>query len=181
MATEAVNRMLAAHIGKFDGLFARLCVLWHCVERGSASSLPTVIEEETAERVGKFMHGFLLRHAFAFYAGTLNLSDDHDRLTAVAGHILAHKVEVMTNRDVQRGDRTMRGIERRSIVQIFEQLETLGWVEAAPGRRAPDPPRWIVNPVVHKRYADRAEQERKRRQSAHALIAELAIVETSVE
>lgn len=29
---EAVNKKLAAHIGKYDGLFARLCVIWHCIE-----------------------------------------------------------------------------------------------------------------------------------------------------
>jgi hypothetical protein len=179
MATEAINRKLAAHVGKLDGLFARLCIIWHCIEHVGKRAMPQVIGESTARRVSEFLHGFLLRHAFAFYAGTLGLSDDHDRLTAVAGYILAHKLEVMTNRDVQRGDRTMRGIERQSIARIFEQLEALGWVEAEPGQRATSPPRWIVNPLVHQRYAKRAEQERKRRQEAHALIAELATGGTS--
>jgi hypothetical protein len=174
MATENLNRKLAAHIGKFDGLFARLCVVWHCVEHAHQEALPKVIDEFIASRVAEFLHGFLLRHAFAFYAGTLGLSDDHDRITAVAGYILAHKRDVVTNRDVQRGDRAMRGIERQSIARIFEQLEALGWVEAEPGRRAIDPPRWKVNPVVHQRYAARAEQERKRRHEARAMIAELA-------
>jgi Protein of unknown function (DUF3987) len=32
MACEATNKKLAAHIGKYDGLFARLCLLWHCIE-----------------------------------------------------------------------------------------------------------------------------------------------------
>ena len=32
MAYEATNKKLAAHIGKYDGLFARLCLLWHCIE-----------------------------------------------------------------------------------------------------------------------------------------------------
>jgi hypothetical protein len=124
--------------------------------------------------VAEFLHGFLLRHAFAFYAGTLGLSDDHDRITAVAGYILAHKLNVITNRDVQRGDRTMRGLDRPSIARIFEQMEALGWVEAEPGRRATDPSRWKVNPEVHLRYAARAEQERRRRKEARAVIAELA-------
>ena len=29
---ESVNRKLASHIGKYDGLFARLCIVWHCIE-----------------------------------------------------------------------------------------------------------------------------------------------------
>jgi hypothetical protein len=29
---EGINPKLASHIGKYDGIFARLCVVWHCVE-----------------------------------------------------------------------------------------------------------------------------------------------------
>ena len=60
--------------------------------------------EDTAHRVAEFMHRFLLPHALAFYGGVLDLSDGHDRLAAVAGYILVHKLERLTNRDVQRGD-----------------------------------------------------------------------------
>jgi hypothetical protein len=38
-AAECVNRKLAAHLGKYDGLFARLCIVWHCVEHVHATSL----------------------------------------------------------------------------------------------------------------------------------------------
>ena len=34
MNLESINKKLAAHIGKYDGLFVRLCVIWHCIERG---------------------------------------------------------------------------------------------------------------------------------------------------
>ena len=64
----------------------------------------------------------------AFYAGVLGLSNDHDRLANVADYILAHKLERITNRDVQRGDRTMRNLTRRETEAIFEQLEAFGWV-----------------------------------------------------
>jgi hypothetical protein len=89
MAYEVVNKKLAAHIGKYDGLFARLCLLWQCVEsaeRGEPEMSPC-IEEETAQRVAEFLHRFLLPHALAFYTDIFGLSDDHDRLTAVAGYI----------------------------------------------------------------------------------------------
>jgi hypothetical protein len=32
MDYEIINRKLAAHVGKYDGIFARLCLLWHCIE-----------------------------------------------------------------------------------------------------------------------------------------------------
>jgi hypothetical protein len=104
---EGVNRKLAAHIGKYNGLFARLCVIWHCAE-SEPGKLSPIVTEKTAQRVGSFLHGFLLPHALAFYVGVLGLSNDHDRLTAVAGYILARKLGKITNRDVQHGDRTMR-------------------------------------------------------------------------
>jgi hypothetical protein len=170
MTLEGINPKLAAHIGKYDGLFARLCVLWHCVEHPLGLQVPTAIPEATARRVADFLHGFLLRHAFAFYAGTLGLTDDHDRLAELAGHILTHGLEVVTSRDVQRGVHNMRKLDGREVLRLFEQLEAFGWVERTPGKRPSDPPWWRVNPVVHQRFADRAQAEAVRRQKARAAL-----------
>jgi hypothetical protein len=161
---EALNRKLAAHIGKYDGIFARLCVIWHCVE--NAGDRLTVITEATARRAAGFLHSFFLPHAVAFYAGTLGLSNDHDRLTAVAGHILARNLDRITNRDVQRGDRTMRGLERREIEAVFDQLDALGWIDRVAGH-------WIVNPAVHAKFAERAETEKQRREQGRKTVADL--------
>lgn len=168
MALELTNKKVAAHIGKYDGLFARLCVLWHCIEGGGS-----VITEDTARRVATFMHHFLLPHAFAFYLGMLGLSNDHDRLTAVAGYILAHGLERVTNRDIQRGDRTMRGLSRHETENIFEQLDALGWLTRVPGPRAASPSHWIVNPDVHRLFAERAKREVTKRANTRDLIKEI--------
>ena len=126
--------------------------------------LPPVITEDTARRVAGFLHGFLLPHALAFYAGVLGLSNDHDRLADVAGYILARKLERITNRDVQRGGKSMRNLTRREIEAMFEQLDAFGWLTRIPGPRPSDPPHWIVNPAVHQKFAERAEAEKKRRE-----------------
>ncbi len=170
---EAISRKLAAHIGKYDGLFARLCVIWHCIENVDQQHLPSVIAEDTAQRVAKFLHKYLLPHAVAFYAGVLGLSDDHERLTAVAGFILARKLERITNRDVQHGDRTMRKLTKRDTENIFEQLDALGWIDRVSAPRPSDPPHWIVNPEVHRRFRERAEIEASRRAKARAIIKDL--------
>ena len=47
---ETINRKLASHIGKYNGIFARLCVVWHCVEHAKGT-LPATISEATARRV----------------------------------------------------------------------------------------------------------------------------------
>jgi hypothetical protein len=172
MKCESINKKLAEHIGKYNGVFARLCVIWHCVEH-AGEELPTLVSEQTAQKVSEFMHRFLLPHALAFYTGVLGLSDDHERLTAVAGYILARRLEWITNRDVQRGDRTMRKIDRWDIDSVFNQLDALGWLYRVSGTRPTDPPRWKVNPEVHLRFAERAEREAVRRQRDRDMIAEL--------
>ena len=150
MGLEVINRKLAAHIRKYDSFFTRLCVVFHCIEHVSANepsqqarmfasehphkypqlkNLPCTITAATAERAARFLHEFLLRHAAAFYARKfLDLSDDHDRLAAVAGYILAHKLERVTNRDVARGDRAMRKLKKKDTEEVFQQLGALGWL-----------------------------------------------------
>jgi hypothetical protein len=167
-----VSPSLAAHIGKYDGLFGRLCVIWHCIENIDQPYLPDVITVDTARRVAKFLHEYLLPHAIVFYTDILGLSDEHDRLTAVAGYILAHKLERVTNRDIAHGDRTMRGLTKRETENVFEQLDALGWVNRVPAPRPSDPPHWLVNPEVHTRFKARGEAEAKRRSAARAAILE---------
>jgi len=177
MQCADVNRKLAAHIGKYDGIFARLCLLWHCIahctERRSQGEPHSIIPVATAQKVANFLHGFLLPHARAFYFNVFGVSDDHPRLTAIAGYILAHRLEVVTNRDVQRGDRAMRRIDRQDIASLFHQLHALGWVNAIPNLPTRDATRWLVNPEVHRLFAARAAKEAARRQEARELLASL--------
>jgi hypothetical protein len=182
VAWQGVNKKLAAHVGKYDGLFARLCVIWHCVENDGAAELPRLVTADTAMRVKTFLHSFLLPHALSFYMGTLGLADAHDRLAAVAGYILARRLERIANRDVQRGDRTMRKLERKDIESVFEQLDAFGWLERLPAARPGNPPPfWIVNPAVHQKFADLAESEKARREEIRKLIADAAARGTTEE
>ena len=173
-AIERVNKKLAAHIGKFDGLFPRLCIIWHCIEHVTSrpgEELEEYISEETARRVSIFLSKFLMRHSMAFYSGILGLADDHSALQDVAGYILAHKAEFVTQRTLQRGSRGMRKLTREEGSRIFEQLEAFGWLEQANKRS--DAPRWDVNPKVHEIYEAQANEERERREDARLAILEL--------
>lgn len=171
MKLEVLNKKIAAHIGKLDGLFARLCVIWHCIENCDGD-IPRQISTATARRVADFLHRFLLPHALAFYSSVLALAEDHDRLAAVAGYILAHRLERVTNRDIARGDRTMRRLSRRETEEVFEQLEALGWLIRTSGPRPSDPPHWLVNPLCHQLFAERAEMETERRRELRETIRE---------
>jgi hypothetical protein len=172
MAFESVNKKLAAHIGKYNGLFARLCLLWHCIENvGEVGAAPirNTINADTAQRVADFLHGFLLPHAISFYVGVVGLADDHDRLANVAGYILAHKLERITNRDVARGDRSMRKLDRADVESIFNRLDALGWISRVQGYRSSEV-QWVVNPQAHRLFEQRAKAEAERRQHERTAI-----------
>jgi hypothetical protein len=166
---EVFNKKLAAAVGKYDGYFGRLCVLWHCIEHANDKDLPPIVTMDTARRVADFMHGFLFEHATAFYCGVLGLADERDRLAAVAGYVLAHKVQELTPRDIQRGTWSMHGLKRRDVEGVLEQLEGLGWVSRIPGPR--QVLHWVVNPKVHERFAERAAKEVAQRKAVRELMA----------
>lgn len=173
LSLEFVHRKLAAHIGKYDGIFARLCVIWHCTENMVGfGDIPAVISEATARRVGAFLRGFLLPHAMAFYTTVLGLSNDHDCVTAVAGYILSHGLTKITNRDLKRGDRVMRRLSPEAALAVFEQLEAFGWLERTPSGLRGAPAHWLVNPAVHQKFAERAKVEAARRAEVRQTIAD---------
>lgn len=173
-ASESVSRMLGAHIGKMDGLFARLCIVWHALMTPWEQPDP-IITADTANAVAKFMRSFLLPHAMSFYSTTLSLSDDQDQLEAMAGYILAKGLSEVDHRTVQRSVRPGRKLAKWDTRPLFETLAAMNWLASVddPNKRNGEP-RWIVNQHVHTLFAERAEQEHCRRLQARATIIELS-------
>ncbi|WP_395542198.1 DUF3987 domain-containing protein [Neotabrizicola sp. sgz301269] len=179
-AIESVSPKLASHIGKYDGIFARLCVVFHVVDHlgntlnGCPPDFQRIgrIEEAVALRVLRFMHEFLLPHAAAFYQNVLGLSSEWDRLQDLAMYIVAHKLQEIDARTVQRGDRALRSLKNDEIRPLFEQLSALGWIESVQGPRR-DSTKHIVNPQVHVLFEGRARAEIDRRNKAKAELRSL--------
>jgi hypothetical protein len=154
----AANGKLTTHIGKYDGIFARLCVLFHSIDHADGE-LPTRITEKTAQRVAAFLHGFLLPHAEAFYTDVLGLADNHDDVQNVANYILTHpEIKNLTHRVIGKGNRAMRRLERYEVDNVLDRLYSFGWVNQAadirPGRRTDTI--WPVNPRARSDFAEQA-------------------------
>jgi hypothetical protein len=46
-----LNKKLAAHIGKYNGYFSRLCLIWHCIENAvAARERAAEMMQQSAER-----------------------------------------------------------------------------------------------------------------------------------
>lgn len=167
---EMVNVKLAAHVGKYNGLFARLCLIWHCIESSGvrpASQVP----EDVAARVRDFLFGFLYPQAVAFYTDVVGLSDRQDKVEAVAGWILTHRPASVTVRAVRRGDRVMRAMDTDEAEAVLEQLDAFGWLDPVPTLRR-DSKEWKVDPRVYELFDEKAEEEAERRASAREIIAD---------
>ncbi|TXH14108.1 MAG: DUF3987 domain-containing protein [Hyphomicrobiaceae bacterium] len=168
---ENVNATLASHFGKFNGFFGRMCITMHCIENiNLGNDMPQKISLETAERVETILHKFVLPHSIAFYTGTLGMSEDIERVRAVGGYILAHKLETVTMRTIGRNVSAMKRIDRFEAAKVFEQLEAFGWLEQANKRN--DAPSWKVVEGVHHKFAERALSEVERRADVRDIIAE---------
>jgi hypothetical protein len=157
-ALEAIDKKLATHIAKYDGIFARLALTFHCIETAKTGNVGPVVSKDTAVRAGRFLHEFFLPHAMHFYIDLLGFSGDHDRLGAVAGFILAKKLTKITIRDVRRSVREMRKVSTKDAEEIMSKLCGLGWLTA--GEKG-----WTVNAAVHVAFAAKADEEAKRRRA----------------
>lgn len=167
---EGINPKLAAHFGKYDGLFARLCVLWHCIDNAESIHPPRAISFATAERVGAFMEQFIRPSAIAFYAGILGMSAGHSDVMALAAYIAAKRLDEVKARDVQRSSQTFRHFTADQCRVLCEKLEAFGWLERAEPSPKSNTPRWTVNPHVHAMYAEQGRRETERREMAREAI-----------
>lgn len=165
-ALEFNSPKLSSHFGKYDGIFARLCVVWHCIENCAGLHPPREISGQTAQRVADFMERFIRPSAIAFYVGMLRYSDGHDELQSIASYIVANGLQLVVPRDVSKVSSNLKSYDADDIRRLFERLENFGWLEQAPPKPKSNKPSWRVNPAVHVLYAERGQQEAERREKA---------------
>ena len=114
-----------------------------------------------------FIRRVVAPSTFRFYRELGLDGDPHARW--VAGHILAHRVERISARDIGRACRELRG-DQAGIVRAMELLEHAGWVRNEQPGKLTKAPKWEVNPAIHPLFAERAAAERARRERVQELI-----------
>jgi hypothetical protein len=169
-ALETVSPKLAAHFGKHEGIFARLCLLWHCIE--ATDEFKPTISGEVAERVASFMASYLRPSAIAFYSDILGVAGGHEVLMEIASIIVSERLEEVTARDVSRPSRAVRGRSVDEILRHCQKLESFGCLEPIEPRAKSNSPRWRVVAAVHEMFADRGRQEKERREAARRVVME---------
>jgi Protein of unknown function (DUF3987)/Primase C terminal 2 (PriCT-2)/Bifunctional DNA primase/polymerase, N-terminal len=165
MMPDTSNRVKAT-LGKWPGLFARLCLTFHMIESaGTDEGFSYVVPEETAERVKDFMLDIVLPHMMrADSAMFLTPQTGHARW--IAGHILAHELDVISTRIIKQAYRALRPSEMdRELHSTLTGLVSIGWLDPVAPKNPLQPiTSWRVNPEVHTRFAGKAKEERDTRE-----------------
>ena len=169
------NKFLAAALGKWNGLFARLLLTFHCIESAAAQGYPVFneVSGETARRVADLMWLTLLPHAVTFYQG---LDPIEDTARELASLILAKEWERFTvKRDLGRNWKASRKLKPWELEETLDRLEAFGWIFPQAGHlnEKGKPGAYLVNPGIHKRFNEQAERERERRKEVTAMMADL--------
>lgn len=159
---------LAAAVGKFEGSFARLCLVMHAAECAQAA-LPVIapeVSEATAERVRALILGLLYPHAAKFYAD-LNTETNYLKIPAlIAAYILHEGARELTATMLWRGLSSWRHMDKRLRDDALRTCCEAGWLRKR-GETV-----YAVNPDVHTMFAAARDKEVERRARLTVLMQE---------
>lgn len=174
-AQNMPNKPLAAMLGKWEGTFARVLLIFHVCECIDAKVYPNtqLVSGETAQRAADLMLHILLPHAIRFYEG---LDPTQDNAKTLAGLVLARKWTRFTvKRDVAQNMLAYRGMKHWERAEMLDRLEGYGWIAPEPDKvnEHGRPVVYTVNPLVHELFERQAERERARRAEVAQMLNEL--------
>lgn len=169
VAGGGLPSMLIGHLSKWEGLWPRLALVYHCWGCALAGKHPgtTPVSARTTGRVTRFMKEFLLPQSLRFYGGLAGAGDSvYGIAQKVASMILSERSARFTSRELHRSVNAWRVTSEQNRRGAIQLLKECGWIIASESGRMGGESAWIVAPQVHVMFAERAQQERKRRAEA---------------
>ena len=158
-------------LAKIESNFCRLLLTFHALNCAveTPGKISKTIPGETARQVARLVTDFLLPSASRFYSDLIG-SEFFGHAKWIAGYILSKKLERISVRDISRDYRALRD-DRTGINATMDLLELAGWVTALQPKPGKATIHWEVNSRVHEVFAERAEEERERREMEKRRIA----------
>jgi hypothetical protein len=164
-AAEPLGSRFATFTGKLPGLFGRLALVLSCLE---PTGLGMTVSERHAQMARTLIMQCIIPHAARVYMTMEAQASGNDSLTAIAGYILAKKISRVVMSDLTSDVRACRKASQFDVQRMVSPLVSGGWLE--PETDLPNNRGWKVNPIVHTKFADRAERESVRRRVAREMI-----------
>ena len=176
-STPGMNGAWIGHLGKWEKIAARFVLVFHAIDQFELTGAvdPDIpVGRATVERAMAFCR-FALRHSFAFYSRFFMPDERHEDAIYIAGFLLTRpKLTRIKRRDIYHARTNLKGRDNlRKLLDVAGSLVDAGWLAVAE-RDADGPTEWAVNPLIHERFAARAEYERTERERKRDLIAEAA-------
>ncbi len=169
VAGGGLPSMLIGHLSKWEGLWPRLVLVYHCWGCALAGKHPgtTPVSARTTGRVTRFMNEFLLPQSLRVYGGLAGAGDSvYGIAQKVASMILSERSARFTSRELHRSVNAWRVTSEQNRRGAIQLLKECGWIIASESGRMGGESAWIVAPQVHVMFAERAQQESKRRAEA---------------
>ena len=186
---EAVNdfiegRMMLVHpaprivawLGKWGGLFARLCLTFHMIEHSHVTAadmdwlFPWQVSGETAQRVRHYMIRILFPHLLRTNE-LIYGKEAEGPAEMVARFLLAHGKERVVPSDLREGIWDLKKADDERLRSIMGDLENAGWVRCSERQTwASVRVSWVVNPKAHAMFQVAAGAEKQRRAEAQEAI-----------
>jgi hypothetical protein len=145
-----ISRQMKGHIGKYPAIFARLCLLFHCIENVDRP-LPLRISYDTTRRVSELMR-YLYQHAYLFYSSLNDEVNNIDVLQQFAGWILRNPAQKEVNaRTLMRHAKRANRLDARGVKNVFDHMVYHHWlipIEEAK-KRVNSLDRYLVNVDLH--------------------------------
>lgn len=171
-----ISNSMIAHLGKWEGLSARLMLTYHAIDCAALAIHPQSckVSEQTAAKVKVFMLDFLLPHAVQFYMDILGSGEANKHFRAIANLILTHHPNEITLRDMSRGWIGWRHTTEQNQNHVVNRLIDAGWIQPPVGARISANrrihTRYICNPMLPQKFATVAAKEKSRRDEARQII-----------
>lgn len=173
---DEIGKKFTAWAGKLEGMFARMCLVFHCIEEVSDHKFlgfpSATISIETTERVDRLFREFLIPHALKFFAGVLEEKEAPGHARNIAGLILSQRWSRVLPSHLTQNYRPAKSATARNVEEWMETLSAYGWVEPEIAKTSGRLKAWRVNPLVHEAFSERAEFERKTREEKRKSILE---------
>lgn len=173
-----VSPGLCAHLGKWEGLSARLMLTFHIIECADLKKHPQAcqVTGETAKRVKAFMLEFLLPHAVAFYMSLARNSVIGHAVNKVADLILASEGGEIGTQFIAQNWIGWRHLKQWEQEQLISILIDQNWLMIHPKARISRkgyPTRFWIHPEVRTINAERRAEEIERRKMDTQTIREI--------
>jgi hypothetical protein len=163
-ADEPLGSVFAGFCGKVTDMWARICLIMHCIEDPRSS----VVGQEIAQRALALIKESLLPNAVRVYMALRGGGPDIVATQDIAGYILAKRKDRVVRSELVSNVWSCRGQSVEKIHKLLSPLVAGDWLTPYDGD--PDPKGWEVNPKVHEQFAAKAKQEAARREQLRELV-----------